>query len=83
MSDTVDDLHNAEDHISLLKATLRELVEASLLVPGNWKVHFVQVATLAEPYCRPSCSFADTGECDADDPECCGCPCGHNGEESP
>jgi hypothetical protein len=87
----VDNLHTAEDRIGLLEYALRNLLNAPLLPPLD-KVpetddelayeEAVRAARLAldfEDYCRPTCAFQWTGDCQNGDD--CGCPCGHEGSE--
>lgn len=71
--DTVDDLHAAEDAVGAFHQALVEILAG--LDPHTF-------AHLVEPYCRPSCGFLDGGECESEDPDTCGCPCGHEPEEA-
>lgn len=87
MTDTVDDLHAAEDFAGACIATLRELVVISSKVPlGRLAViselHRISsdAAMLTErwdSYCRPSCNPNDDGPHDevCDEGPTCGCPC--------
>lgn len=62
-TDTVDDLHYAEDRATRLIAAARDVLKS----PLNIKALEELTAACAEDYCRPSCQ---DGSC-LDD---CGCP---------
>lgn len=77
-TDTVDDLHAAEEMAGRLCAAL----EALYLTPTDDPLTYEAALDDAraairggETYCRPSCSTGDDGECLEGDT--CGCPCGH------
>lgn len=80
--DLVDDLHCAEDTMGELAAALRQFVELDDV--GDFTDLVEATRPLLEQhdsYCRPSCGWVDEGTCNSDDPDCCGCPCGHEGWE--
>lgn len=90
MSDTVDDLHAAEEAASAAVPMLEELLElAPRLATRRADVHTLarlvgraeQLVASWEAYCRPSCG----AEGDKASTECpddtCGCPCGHTDAE--
>lgn len=71
--DTVDDLQYAEDKIGALRQALIEILAGA--DPRTF-------AHLTSPYCRADCGFIEYGECESEDPDTCGCPCGHEPEEA-
>lgn len=82
--DTVDDLHTAEDFAGTAVLAARGLLAAVVAsdVGEPWLQRLaealsrlVQLGAAWDLYCRPSCTFLDTGECQSGDT--CGCPCGH------
>lgn len=81
-TDTVDDLHAAEDMIGRLSAAL----ERALMLPrvdqddADAYQAVAEAAAAARDYCRPSCGFNDDGDC-ASGEATCGCPCEHGAEE--
>lgn len=79
MSDAIDDLHCAEDTMGELAAALRRFVELDDV--GDFTDLVEATRPLLEQYdsyCRPSCCWLEDDEhCHSDDPDCCGCPCGH------
>ena len=86
MSSVVDDLHAAEDFCGRAAEALRRLLNAAPRPAPTLTNHPLAVAraeALAvvrcwEAYCRPGCEAdGDHAKCQDDDPDCCGCPCGH------
>lgn len=79
-ADMVDDLHAAEDRLGLLQVALDGFLNISDI--GDYNYFHEKYSYLGDGrYCRPSCNFVDTGECEDEDPDCCGCPCGHGKDE--
>jgi hypothetical protein len=68
-SDTIDDLHYAEDLATRLIAAAREVLKS----PLNIRAQRELAAASAEDYCRPSCR---DGSCLED----CGCPAHQDGQ---
>jgi hypothetical protein len=90
-ADTVDDLHQAEDLAGTLAGILDRLITAGALNdhPDLASAAITGRAAWAD-YCRPTCGAEGdpaAAEETCEDPECCGCPCGHgdldDGEEEP
>jgi hypothetical protein len=83
-TDTVDDLHAAEDAAGLLADRLRALVDVvegadTTDAYGNAMDNALAALEFWANYCRPGCQFRAEGQCQ-DDPECCGCPCDHQSQ---
>jgi len=81
--DDVDDLHNAEDHISTLEHYAAELLQALDSI-GTWeqpvgRSAMIKLRGALNTYCRPSCEAFDDGVRTCD--ESCGCPCHERGEQ--
>jgi len=80
--DDVDDLHNAEDHISTLEHYAAELLQA---LGPEWanrqpvRTAMGKLRGALNTYCRPSCEAFDDGVRTCD--ESCGCPCHERGEQ--
>lgn len=76
-TDTVDDLHHAEDMIQQL---MHALATARPHLVGDPLTTALHALDAAETYCRPSCGYLDTGECHdgGDDIDTCGCLCQHD-----
>jgi hypothetical protein len=90
-TDTIDDLHAAEDHIGVLSALLARVMPIANTIGEHYRnrTHDARDlmrdveqldglassinATLADPFCRPSCS---DGSCSDD----CGCQAHPEGE---
>jgi hypothetical protein len=77
-TDSVDDLHHAEDNLGSFAAVLEELlaVDEDQLEPVLVMAR-LRVADWHN-YCRPTCGAegnAGPGDGDCEDDDCCGCPC--------
>jgi hypothetical protein len=89
VTDQVDDIEAAEDLLGSAHHALEALLEvieevqsgnASIYETGTDSVVLTarSVVEQIDTYCRPTCGFLEQGACD-DDPDFCGCPCGHGG----
>lgn len=89
-ADSVDDLHAAEDMAGTLAAALERLLDTAR--GYNPLVNEGEAGTTAkarlvewDSYCRPTCGAeGDPVEAEetCDEPDTCGCPCGHTDKES-
>lgn len=92
-TDTVDDLHHAEDMASSAIDALERMVAAFTPPDGEWVrdaelqalTHGRRVITWWVNYCRPTCGWRDNDSdlppderCESGGPDDCGCPCGHH-----
>ena len=88
MSDTVDDLHAAEDFASTAVAVLAELLEVdSRTSPADVDHMLADARMVVEhwaTYCRPTCNPNDDGDHDevCEEGPTCGCPCRDREQEA-
>ena len=92
-SDLADDLEGAEELLADAASTIALLIEAVFghrptvlrIEPGQPLHEAIENGSRTveawRGYCRASCSYRDTGECESGDPDLCGCPCAHAPKE--
>lgn len=86
-ADTIDDLRAAEEQARALGSALRRALAAVDTDDdvgdeyGGALDAACEAVAAWDSYCRPTCGYRDTGACADDDPDSCGCPCGHEEAE--
>lgn len=86
MSDSVDDLHAAEDYAggaaNVIDELLRNMIAADVTLEFPQSLRDQAFSTLSEwrSWCRPTCGYVDEGECQSGE-DSCGCPCNHEPKE--
>lgn len=81
-ADCVDDIEAAEDMAGTLAQAIRAIVLSETFAEMTTTIRAAAVVAEAwDDYCRPTCRFLEEGECQDDDPDCCGCPCDHEAKE--